>query len=73
MLERLYDAFCNCRITYYWDDELNVLENIGFNEMTNIKYRLNRILKDIRRTIENDRYAIAKYVCKYLSFFILQV
>lgn len=73
MLEKLYDVFRNGCITYYWNDKLNLLENIGFDEMKNMEFRLDRILRDIRRTIQDDRYAIAKYVCKYLSFFIFQI
>lgn len=66
MLEKLQDAFRNHCIKYYWDDDCNLLENIGNEEIRNMKGRLDNILNNIRKTIEHDRYAIAKHVCKYL-------
>lgn len=73
MLEKLYDAFHNHCIQYYWDDDYNLLENIGDGEMKNMKGRLDYILKDIRKNIKHDQYAIAKWVCKYLFFFMFRV
>ncbi|XP_036146503.1 uncharacterized protein LOC105833624 isoform X2 [Monomorium pharaonis] len=62
MLEKLHEAFQNGYIRYYWDDDHNLLENIGFYEMRNMENRLNKVLKNIRKTIKNDKYAIAKCV-----------
>ncbi|XP_024871035.1 uncharacterized protein LOC112454072 isoform X3 [Temnothorax curvispinosus] len=62
MLEKLHDAFNNHCIKYYWDDDLNLLESIGREEMRNMEGRLDKILKNIRRTIKDDQYAIAKWV-----------
>ncbi|XP_071577394.1 cyclic GMP-AMP synthase-like receptor isoform X6 [Temnothorax nylanderi] len=62
MLEKLHDAFNNHCIKYYWDDDLNLLESIGREEMRNMEGRLEKILKNIRRTIKDDQYAIAKWV-----------
>ncbi|XP_077269378.1 cGAS-like receptor 1 isoform X2 [Temnothorax americanus] len=62
MLEKLHDAFNNHCIKYYWDDDLNLLANIGREEMRNMEGRLDKILKNIRRTIKDDQYAIAKWV-----------
>lgn len=73
MLEKLHDAFHNHSIKYYWDDDCNLLENIRDEEMKNMKGRLENILKDIRKNIKHDQYAIAKWICKYLSFFMFRV
>lgn len=72
MLEQLHDAFRNHYIKNYWYDH-NLLENIKHEEMKNMEGRLENILKKIRKTINHDPYAIAKYVCKYLSFFMLRI
>lgn len=69
MLEELYKAFCNRCIQYYWDENVNLLEKIGYNEMENIKGRLSNIIKNIKKQIiekPDDPFAIATYVCKYL-------
>lgn len=64
MLERLHDAFHNRCIRYYWDDDVNLLENIGREEMRNMEGRLENVLKSIRKTIKDDQYAIARWVCE---------
>jgi len=73
MLEKLHDAFRNRCIRYYWDDDLNLLQNIGFEEMRNMEGRLDNVLKNIRRNIKTDPYAIAKWVCEYSSFFMFRI
>jgi len=73
MLEKLRDAFRNRCIRYYWDDNLNLLENIGVEEMRNMEGRLDNVLKSIRKNIKTDQYAIAKWVCEYSSFFMLRI
>ncbi|XP_011878531.1 PREDICTED: uncharacterized protein LOC105567892 [Vollenhovia emeryi] len=62
MLEKLRDAFHNHCIKYYWDDDLNLLENIGHDKMKNMEGRIERVLKNIRKTIKDDPYAIAEWV-----------
>lgn len=69
MLEKLHEAFRNHCIKYYWDDDLNLLENISYKEMRNMEGRLENILKDIKKTIKDDPYAIAKWVCEYTYIF----
>lgn len=68
MLQKLREAFCKGSITYFWDEDLNLLEHIGSNEMKCMEGRINRIIKIIERTIINDKYAIARYICEYLFF-----
>lgn len=70
MLEKLRDVFHNGWLPYYWDDDLNLLENIGNGEMRNMEGRLENILKSIRKEIKENSYAIARWICKYLFFFI---
>jgi len=65
MLQKLREAFRRGSIRYYWDENLNLLEHIGYDEMKCMEGRINRIIKDIERTIANDEYAIAKYICEY--------
>lgn len=65
MLQKLREAFHNGSIRYFWDENLNLLEHIGYQEMRNMEGRINRIIKDIEKTIANDKYAIAKYIRKY--------
>ncbi|TGZ58170.1 Uncharacterized protein DBV15_12074 [Temnothorax longispinosus] len=72
MLEKLHDAFNNHCIKYYWDDDLNLLESIGREEMRNMEGRLDKILKNIRRTIKDDQYAIAKWVLNRYELEILK-
>ncbi|XP_039305025.1 uncharacterized protein LOC105203878 isoform X2 [Solenopsis invicta] len=62
MLEELCKAFRAHRIRYYWDDDLNLLENIKNEEMMNMKGRIEFILKDIKKNIGRDPYTIAKFV-----------
>lgn len=68
MLGKLHEAFCNDWIKHYWDDAFNLLEKISYAEMRNMEGRLRNILKDIEKTIKNDPYAIAKWVCEYIFF-----
>lgn len=65
MLQKLREAFRRGSIRYYWDENLNLLEHIGYDEMKCMEGRINRIIKDIERTIANDEYAIAKYTREY--------
>lgn len=65
MLQKLREAFRRGSIRYYWDENLNLLEHIGYDEMKCMEGRINRIIKDIERTIANDEYAIAKYIREY--------
>lgn len=62
MLQQLREAFRKGSIRYYWDENLNLLEHIGYDEMRCMEGRINRIIKDIERTIAYDKYAIAKYI-----------
>ncbi|XP_025262517.1 uncharacterized protein LOC105259357 isoform X1 [Camponotus floridanus] len=62
MLQQLREAFRKGRISYYWDEDLNLLERITHDEMRNMEGRINRIIKDIETTIANDKYAIARYI-----------
>lgn len=66
MLIRLYEALCNGRIEFYWDEKLNLLEKIGYSELKNIQGRLSRIINNIKKQIieePKNPYAIATYVC----------
>lgn len=69
MLQKLREAFLNGRIEYFWDEDLNLLEYIGIDQMRNMAGRINYIIKSIERNIANDEYAITKWVCKYFIFF----
>ncbi|XP_039305022.1 cyclic GMP-AMP synthase [Solenopsis invicta] len=62
MLKKLRVAFINHCIRYYWDDDLNLLENIKNAEVIKMKGRIDRILKCIETNIGHDPYAIAKFV-----------
>ncbi|KAG5338142.1 CGAS synthase, partial [Acromyrmex charruanus] len=62
MLEELHDAFRNGKINFYWDNDYNLLEKIGPEQMRNMERRLDNVLKSIRKNIQNDQYAIAKWV-----------
>lgn len=68
MLQKLREAFRKGSIKYYWDENLNLLEHIGPDEMRCMTGRINRIIQNIERTIANDKYAIAKCICEYLFF-----
>lgn len=65
MLQQLREAFRKGSIRYYWDENLNLLEHIGYDAMRCMEGRINRIIKDIERTIAYDKYAIAKYIREY--------
>jgi len=67
MLEKLRDAFHDRCIKNYWED-FNLLENMRNEEMENIENRINKIINDIRKSIKDNKFAIAKFVCKYLFF-----
>lgn len=69
MLQKLHEAFCKHNIPYYWNKKVNLLSNIGNEEMKNMERRLFGILKNIEKQIITDQYAIAKYVCKYIFIF----
>lgn len=62
MLQILREAFRNNSIEYFWDEDLNLLEHIGFFQMKNMEGNINRIIKTIENTIANDKYAMAKKV-----------
>ncbi|XP_018366990.1 PREDICTED: cyclic GMP-AMP synthase-like [Trachymyrmex cornetzi] len=62
MLEELHDALCNGKIEFYWDNDYNLLEKIGPEEMRNMAGRLNNVLESIRKNIKNDQYAIARWI-----------
>lgn len=71
MLKNLHKAFVNGHIKFYWDEDLNLLENIKNPTMKNIENRLSRIISEIEKRIKanpDDPYIIASYVCKYLYF-----
>ncbi|XP_011878529.1 PREDICTED: uncharacterized protein LOC105567890 [Vollenhovia emeryi] len=73
MLEKLRDAFRDHRIRHYWDDDLNLLEKIGYHEMQNMEGRIQNILENIGRTIQTDRYAMAKYTLNSTELNILVI
>jgi cyclic GMP-AMP synthase len=62
MLEKLRDAFHDGRIKYYWDNDHNLLENIGRETMRNMEGRLENVLRHIKRNIQYDQYAIAQCI-----------
>ncbi|KAG5307687.1 CGAS synthase, partial [Acromyrmex insinuator] len=62
MLEELHNAFRKGKINFYWNNHYNLLEKIGPEQMRNMERRLDNVLKSIRKNIQNDQYAIAKYV-----------
>jgi len=66
MLQKLYDAFHDQNIKSYWIENLNLLDNIRDAELRNMEGRLNNIIKDIKKNMKNDKFIIARYVCKYL-------
>lgn len=68
MLQKLREAFRESSIRYYWDKDLNLLEHIGRDEMRGMTGRINHIIQTIEKTIANDKYAIARYICEYLFF-----
>ncbi|CAL1677665.1 unnamed protein product [Lasius platythorax] len=62
MLQKLREAFRKGSITYFWDEDLNLLENIGWFEMKCMEGRIDRIIKKIEKTIEINKYAIAEWI-----------
>lgn len=72
MLQKLREAFLNGRIEYFWDEDLNLLEYIGIDQMRNMAGRINYIIKSIERNIANDEYAITKWVLNKDEFDDLQ-
>lgn len=64
MLEKLHEAFRIGCIKNYWEN-FNLLENMGPEEMKNLENRLNNIIKNIKRLIKNNKFAIAEFICEY--------
>ncbi|XP_032688739.1 cyclic GMP-AMP synthase-like isoform X2 [Odontomachus brunneus] len=65
MLKQLFEAFHDRCIKYYWDENVNLLEKIEYNEMKNIEKRLFNIIKNIEKQITekpDNSFAIATYV-----------
>ncbi|XP_017787783.1 PREDICTED: uncharacterized protein LOC108570434 [Habropoda laboriosa] len=62
MLKELYNACNRHQIKYFWNENYNLLEKIRQEEMSNITYRLNKIIKDIEKNIMNDSFILAKYI-----------
>ncbi|XP_012228009.1 cyclic GMP-AMP synthase-like receptor isoform X2 [Linepithema humile] len=63
MLEKFHEAFQKRCIKHYWED-FNLLENMGLDEMIIIENRLNKIIKEIKKSIKDDKFAIARFVLK---------
>lgn len=72
MLQKLHEAFHKRSIRYYWDEDLNLLEHVGRDEMRSMTGRINHIIQTIEKTIANDKYAIARYILNKSELKILQ-
>ncbi|XP_015183496.1 PREDICTED: uncharacterized protein LOC107070106 isoform X2 [Polistes dominula] len=72
MLHKLHKSLQNKRITYYWDSKFNLLSKLRDEEIVNIKNRLDRILKKIYNSIEDDKYIIASYILNPKELHILK-
>lgn len=69
MLQKLRDAFKNKRIDFYWVTRVDLLEKMSDVQKEQIKCRLDNIIRDIEKNIKENKFVIAKYICKY-NFFL---
>ncbi|XP_072757594.1 cyclic GMP-AMP synthase-like receptor isoform X1 [Anoplolepis gracilipes] len=62
MIQKLREAFRQGRIRYFWDKDLNLLEQIKSSTMKCMFGSIDRIINKIEKTIADDKYAIAKVI-----------
>lgn len=70
MLEKLRDAAKNHNIPFFYNKNMNLLEKISPMEMKNYADRFAQIILKINQNISTDPCIIAKFICKYIFYFV---
>lgn len=65
MLRSMHSTLIHQCLPYYWNNDFNLLYKLNLTEIRNISNQLRKIIEHIDRSIENDPYIIAKYICKF--------
>lgn len=69
MLNAYKDMLDAENIPYFWDEQNNLLDNVGDQAVVNIRNLLRRMLNDINRKIDTDLFVVAYYLCKFIIFY----
>lgn len=64
MLTKLQKALSDRKLPYLWNNGYNLLEKMSQIEMANYAQRLSQILNKIDKSISENKYIIAEYMCK---------
>lgn len=73
ILKKYRDFLENENLPYYWNKYFNLVKYVDSATVNTIYKKINQIINDIERNVNNDPMVVAKYLSKFLMTLLMNL